>query len=89
MTPRAVVMVGHGINCDRELEHAFRKAGADVERVHLNDLLAGGDVGRFHIVAIPVAFLSGTTHSPGTYSQRRLSTAASGKRSGGTWTPAG
>jgi len=59
MTPRAVVMVGHGINCDRELEHAFRKAGADVERVHLNDLLAGDDVGRFHIVAIPGGFSFG------------------------------
>jgi phosphoribosylformylglycinamidine synthase len=35
------VLTGYGINADYELEAAFALAGAAVERVHVNDLLAG------------------------------------------------
>jgi phosphoribosylformylglycinamidine (FGAM) synthase-like amidotransferase family enzyme len=49
-----LVLVGHGINCDRELEAAFRKGGANTERVHLNDLVTSPDLNKYHIVAIPV-----------------------------------
>lgn len=36
--PKVCVLTGFGINCDYETEHAFTIAGADPERVHLNDL---------------------------------------------------
>jgi phosphoribosylformylglycinamidine synthase I len=59
MKPRAAVIMGHGINCDRELEEAFRRAGADAERVHLNDLLDGKKADRYHILALPGGFAFG------------------------------
>ncbi|MCX5858435.1 MAG: phosphoribosylformylglycinamidine synthase subunit PurQ, partial [Proteobacteria bacterium] len=39
--PRALILTGYGINCDRETEFAFNQAGAEAERVHINDLIAG------------------------------------------------
>ena len=60
MKPKAAVIVGYGINCDRELEYAFNKAGADAERVHLNELLK--DIERaeeFEILALPGGFSFG------------------------------
>jgi phosphoribosylformylglycinamidine synthase len=59
MRPKAAVIVGHGINCDRELEEAFRRAGADAERVHLNDLLDGSRAERYHVLALPGGFSFG------------------------------
>jgi len=59
VNPRAAVVVGHGILCDRELEEALRRAGADAERVHLNDLLDGERAGRYHILALPGGFAFG------------------------------
>ncbi len=59
MNPRAAVIVGHGILCDRELQEALRRAGADAERVHLNDLLDGSRAGQYHILALPGGFAFG------------------------------
>lgn len=59
MNPRAAVIVGHGILCDRELEEALRRAGADAERVHLNDLLDGKRAERYHILGLPGGFSFG------------------------------
>ena len=56
MKPKAVVIVGYGINCDRELEYAFNKAGADATRVHLKELIGGHDMSQYHIIAIPGGF---------------------------------
>jgi phosphoribosylformylglycinamidine synthase len=39
-TPRALVVTGDGINCERETAQAFRIAGFDAEIRHLNDLIA-------------------------------------------------
>jgi phosphoribosylformylglycinamidine synthase subunit PurQ / glutaminase len=59
--PKALVIVGHGINCDRELESAFRIAGADVEHKHLNELtkFSNIDVKRYQIIAFPGGFSFG------------------------------
>ncbi len=59
MNPKAAVIVGHGILCDRELEEAFRRAGADAERVHLNDLLDGRRAEAYHVLALPGGFSFG------------------------------
>jgi phosphoribosylformylglycinamidine synthase len=58
--PKVLVMVGHGINCDRELGEAFRRAGADVEYVHLKELIEGRkNIREYHIVALPGGFSFG------------------------------
>ena len=41
MTPKVLVLTGYGINCDIETQHAFKLAGANAERVHINDLING------------------------------------------------
>jgi phosphoribosylformylglycinamidine synthase II/phosphoribosylformylglycinamidine synthase I len=40
-TARVMVLAAAGVNCDRETVEACRLAGADVELVHLNRVLAG------------------------------------------------
>jgi phosphoribosylformylglycinamidine synthase I len=47
MRVRALVLTAPGVNCDRETVEACRLAGADVERVHLNELIAVP--GRVHL----------------------------------------
>ncbi len=37
---KAIVLTGYGINCEEETAFAFRKAGAQAEIVHVNDLIA-------------------------------------------------
>jgi phosphoribosylformylglycinamidine synthase I len=60
MTPKVLVLTGYGINCDMELAHAFRLAGADAERVHLTDLISGtAKLSDFHILALPGGFSFG------------------------------
>ena len=39
--PKALVLTGHGINCDYEAEFAFTYAGAEARRVHVNDIIDG------------------------------------------------
>ena len=31
-----LVLTGYGLNCDYETEYAFKLAGAEAERVHIN-----------------------------------------------------
>ena len=57
---KVVVLSGFGLNCEVETEHAFKMAGARVERVHLTDLLDGSrHLSEFHIVAFPGGFAFG------------------------------
>lgn len=39
MMPKVLIMSGYGINCETESAHAFEKAGAQAEVVHINDLI--------------------------------------------------
>jgi len=60
MKPKALILVGYGINCDHETEYAFELAGADTERVHMNALIGGGKkLDDFHILALPGGFAHG------------------------------
>ena len=57
----AIVLYGYGINCEVEMAHGCRLAGADVvDIVHLNELLRG-EVGldRYHLLNLPGGFLDG------------------------------
>lgn len=60
MTPKSLVLTGYGINCDLETHHAFMLAGAQAERVHLNDLINGTrKLSDYHILALPGGFSFG------------------------------
>lgn len=60
MTPKVLVLTGYGINCDMELAHAFKLAGAEAERVHLTDLINGtAKLSDFNILALPGGFSFG------------------------------
>jgi len=58
--PRAAVLTGYGINCDWETRYAFELAGADAERVHVNDLISGQKkLSDYQIMAFPGGFSYG------------------------------
>jgi len=65
-TPKAIILTGYGINCDRETAYAFQKAGAEARRVHINDLIDGYDqLDRYQILAFPGGFSYGDDISSG------------------------
>ncbi len=37
---KAILLTGYGINCEEETAFAFKKAGAETEIIHVNDLIA-------------------------------------------------
>jgi phosphoribosylformylglycinamidine synthase len=58
--PRALILTGYGINCDEETAFAFRRAGAEADIVHINDLIADrAMLGRYLIFAFPGGFSYG------------------------------
>ena len=71
--PNALILVGFGINCDYETEHAFQLAGATAERVHLNDLLENkGMLAWYNIIALPGGFSFGDHVASGRVLANRL-----------------
>ncbi|MEB3220618.1 MAG: phosphoribosylformylglycinamidine synthase subunit PurQ [Candidatus Sericytochromatia bacterium] len=57
---RALVLTGHGINCERETALAFKRAGAQATIAHLADWEAGlVDLGAHHLLALPGGFSFG------------------------------
>jgi phosphoribosylformylglycinamidine synthase len=60
MSVRVLLLRTAGTNCDRELDHAFRLVGADVDCRHVNTLLAdAGRMNDYQILAIPGGFSYG------------------------------
>ncbi len=60
MKPKALVLAGYGINCERETAHALRLAGAQPEIVHLSELIYGERRLRdYHLLCFPGGFLDG------------------------------
>jgi phosphoribosylformylglycinamidine synthase len=58
--PRVLVLIGYGINCDKETELAFEMAGARVQRVHINDLIIKKkSLESAHILVLPGGFSYG------------------------------
>jgi len=57
---KAIVLTGYGINCEEETAYAFKKAGAEAEIVHVNDLIASpGMLSQSQILAFPGGFSYG------------------------------
>jgi phosphoribosylformylglycinamidine synthase len=60
MRPRTLILRAAGVNCDGETAHAFRRAGADAELLHVNRLLEAPKLLEdFQILAIPGGFSYG------------------------------
>lgn len=73
MNPRAAVIVGYGINCDYELAEAFKRAGASVDRIHLNDLLKGKvDLRQYHIIGFAGGFSFGDDAGAGNIFAKKI-----------------
>lgn len=57
---KAVVLRAAGINCDRETEFALELAGADAQRIHINQLIENKSLlDGFHILVVPGGFSYG------------------------------
>jgi len=57
---RVAVLYGVGLNCDYETQHAFRLAGANAERVHVNRLIEDPQVlEEYDVLGIPGGFSYG------------------------------
>lgn len=58
--PKAIILRTAGTNCDLETAHAFKLAGAEPERVHVNALIKKRSLlSRYHMLAIPGGFTYG------------------------------
>ncbi len=65
MEVKTLVLTGYGINCDYELQNAFKAAGARADRVHFNEVLQKHSLKDYHILAIPGGFANGDDISSG------------------------
>lgn len=60
ITPRVLILRAAGTNCDLETEHAWRLAGAEVDRVHIRALIDAPDkLTNYQILTIPGGFSYG------------------------------
>jgi len=58
--PKVLILYGYGINCDNETQYGFELAGAEAEKVHVNQLISGERKLRdYQILAIPGGFSFG------------------------------
>jgi phosphoribosylformylglycinamidine synthase I len=65
--PKALIITGDGLNCERETAHAFRLAGALPELVHITDILSGErSLADFQILALIGGFSNGDHLGAGT-----------------------
>ena len=68
-TVKALVLTGFGINCDYETQYALNRAGAEAERVHINQLVEnhrhGSGLDRYHILAVDGGFSWADDHGAG------------------------
>ncbi|HAA04402.1 MAG TPA: phosphoribosylformylglycinamidine synthase [Syntrophobacteraceae bacterium] len=74
MSPvRALVLTGFGLNCDEETAYALEVAGARVDRVHLNSLIAGEKaLLDYQIFVVGGGFSWGDDHGAGVILAMRL-----------------
>lgn len=73
MNVRALVLTGFGINCDGETQTAFMRAGAQADRVHLNDVIAApAMLEDYQIFAVPGGFSFGDDVASGKILANRL-----------------
>lgn len=70
---RVLVLTGFGLNCDWETAHAFQTVGAEVERAHLNHLIAGVKKLRdYQVFVVGGGFSWGDDHGAGVIMAMRI-----------------
>jgi len=70
---RSLVITGFGLNCEAETAHALKRAGASVDLVHLNDIIAGKrSLSEFSLVALIGGFSFGDHIAAGKVYANRL-----------------
>jgi phosphoribosylformylglycinamidine synthase len=74
---KALVLTGYGLNCDYETDFCLRAAGADPERVHINDLISqgknrAGALGDYHILVLGGGFSWADDHGAGVVMAAKL-----------------
>jgi phosphoribosylformylglycinamidine synthase subunit PurQ / glutaminase len=59
---KALILTGYGLNCDYETDYAFRLAGAESHRIHINEVISGSgnkspvDLAEFQILVFEGGF---------------------------------
>ena len=75
---KALVLTGYGLNCDYETDYCLKLAGATSERVHINELIKGEQIGKvtkledYHILAFDGGFAWADDHGAGIILATRL-----------------
>jgi phosphoribosylformylglycinamidine (FGAM) synthase-like amidotransferase family enzyme len=75
---KALVLTGYGLNCDYETDFSLKIAGADSERVHINELIGSqeGDarlsLDDYHILVLGGGFSWGDDHGAGVIMAAKL-----------------
>lgn len=68
---RALVITGYGLNCDYETNHALTLAGAESDRIHINELIVGDHsesrvkLETYHILVLGGGFSWADDHGAG------------------------
>jgi len=77
-TVRALVLTGYGLNCDYETDFSLKLAGADSERVHINELIPSGKIDarvtldNYHILVLGGGFSWADDHGAGVIMAAKL-----------------
>lgn len=72
---KVLVLAGYGLNCDHETAHAFRLAGAEADRIHINSLIDRTvSIDRYRILAFVGGFSWGDDHGAGVIQAVRMGT---------------
>ncbi|TET88632.1 MAG: phosphoribosylformylglycinamidine synthase subunit PurQ [Desulfobacteraceae bacterium] len=77
-TVKALVLTGYGLNCDYETDFSLKLAGADSERVHINELISSGKNGarvtldNYHILVLGGGFSWADDHGAGVVMASKL-----------------
>ncbi|NVL92978.1 MAG: phosphoribosylformylglycinamidine synthase subunit PurQ [Desulfobacterales bacterium] len=75
---KALVLTGYGLNCDYETDFSLKLAGADTERIHINELISGPQSGagatldNYHILVFGGGFSWADDHGAGVIMAARL-----------------
>lgn len=73
MRPRVLIPVGYGLNCEEETAFIYKLLGAEVNKVHINDLLANPKMmADYHIIDFIGGFSDGDHIAAGKIHANRL-----------------
>jgi phosphoribosylformylglycinamidine synthase len=78
INPKALVLTGYGLNCDYETDYALKLAGAQSERIHINELIATETAGTkislndYHILVFGGGFSWADDHGAGVLMASKL-----------------